>query len=122
MADIGTVLNAYLVEAGYDWQPTLLVLETARDDYGLPIGRVKGQAARYEGTLRASFPTRSAYNSFLSFWATNRNATWTWTNPDDGVGYTCRFRGDRPGYRREGPEEFTVEFEAVGLLTPVPPP
>ena len=114
MASIDSVLNAYLEDDGYSWQPTLPVLETRTGAQGLPIGRQKAANPLYQGTFRARFPSSAILQNFFTFWVENRRKLITWTCPDDSHVYDCRLKGDSPGYVKDGPEEHVVEFGMTG--------
>lgn len=116
MASIDSYINDYILESGFTFEPVIRAASTDTEDgAALPVTRRLHATPTYRGTLTVSFPSRALADSFLSFWQANRHLTFTWTNPDDGQVYTCKFVNDAPGYTRQGPEQFVYQFDIVGV-------
>ena len=101
-------------EYGMIVSPVYNTLTTNVESGGLGIRRQKWANPVYKISFRSVHMTLAEANAVVAFFDLKKGqkTSFTWTNPDDGVVYTCRFASDTiprtlAGYGRW---EFNIEM------------
>jgi hypothetical protein len=95
--------------------PVFKTLVTSTDAGGLGIRRQKWQSAVCRIVFTSTHATVAEAQAVLAFFTGKKGSrtTFTWTNPDDGLVYTCRFASDQISRTRSGPGHWEFDIELL---------
>lgn len=102
---------------GISRAPEYRTLVSDTDAGGLGLRRQKWQNARYRFRFTSAHESSAEAAALEAFFVAKLGSrtTFTWTNPEDGVTYTCRFASDVLPRVRTAPGLWEFDVELLGL-------